>query len=218
MTDAKPSLPSKLLVATNNRGKFPEIQSLLKTLNIEAISAFEFGLEEPEEIGKTFAENALIKAKFYANKTGFPAIADDSGLCIEAMQNRPGIHSARFAFDEKIGKTNFPYAFEKIFSELEAKGFTKNSAEKPRAFFICNLAIFDPKTGLGENFEGEINGVISLEPRGSKGFGYDPIFIKDGLEKTFGEIDPNEKDAISHRAVAFRKLADWWNFGRGGEI
>lgn len=207
MSERKFSLPAKLLVATNNKGKFPEIQSLLKTLNIEAISAFEFALKEPEETGKTFAENAMIKAKFYAEKTGFATIADDSGLCIEAMQNRPGIHSARFAFDEKIGKTNFPYAFEKIFSELK----NKNNIEKPRAFFICNLAIFDATTGLEKNFEGRIDGTISPEPRGTKGFGYDPIFIKDGMEKTFGEIEPQEKDAISHRAEAFRQLADWHN-------
>lgn len=199
-------LPKSLLVATHNKGKFPEIQSLLAEIGIEAISAFEFNVPVPEEDGTTFAENAMIKAKAYAKATGLPAIADDSGICIEALENAPGIDSAPFAFNEKIGKTDFNYAFGKIFTALKEKGFDENSPEKPKAFFICNLAVFDPKTGEGANFEGRIDGHITFTPRGEKGFGYDPIFIKEGMDKTFAELDPDFKNSISHRVEAFKKL------------
>ncbi len=191
--------PSRLLIATNNKGKFLEISSLLAPFKIEAVPTFKFDLTEPEESGKTFAENSLIKAKYYAKKTGLIALADDSGLCVEAMNGEPGIHSARFALDEKNEK-NFPAAFEKI-----AQKINKNS----RAYFICNLTIFDPQTDFSISFEGRVDGNLSFPPRGNKGFGYDPIFIKDGIEKTFGEIDADEKDKISHRGEAFLKFIKW---------
>jgi len=189
----------KLLIATGNKGKFFEIEALLKSLGIQAISSSNFDLREPEESGKTFAENSLIKAKFYGEKTGLISLADDSGLCVEAMNGAPGIHSARFALDEK-GEKNFPAAFEKI---------SKKIAQNSRAYFICNLALFDPKTNFSISFEGRVDGELTFPPRGNQGFGYDPIFIKDGMNKTFGEIPATEKDKISHRAAAFRKLKSW---------
>ena len=189
----------KLLIATGNKGKFFEIESLLKPLGIEAIPATNFDLKEPEETGTTFAENSLIKAKFYAEKTNIPALADDSGLCVCAMNGAPGIHSARFALDEK-GEKNFPAAFAKISEKI---------SENSRAYFICNLTFFDPKNNFALSFEGRVDGNLTFPPRGSLGFGYDPIFIKDGMDKTFGEISAQEKDQISHRAKAFKKFVEW---------
>ncbi len=127
------------------------------------------------------------------------ALADDSGLCVEAMNGEPGIHSARFALDEK-GQKNFPEAFKKIAAK---------TGQNLRAYFICNLTIFDPEKNFSISFEGRVDGKLSFPPRGDKGFGYDPIFIKDGMSKTFGEIDPKKKDQISHRGEAFKKLIDW---------
>jgi len=192
-------LPKKILIATNNKGKFSEISAMLKSIGIEAIGTFEFNLEEPEETGKTFAENSLLKARFYGKKTNLVALADDSGLCVEAMSGKPGIHSARFALNEK-GEKDFPLAFKKI---------AERTSENSKAFFICNLALFDPKTNFEISFEGRIDGNLIFPPRGNKGFGYDPIFIKNGMDKTFGEILPGEKDKISHRGAAFEKLLDW---------
>jgi XTP/dITP diphosphohydrolase len=189
----------KLLIATNNKGKFQEISSLLAPFKIEAVPTFQFNLEEPEETGKTFAQNSLIKAKYYAKKTALISLADDSGLCVEAMNGEPGIHSARFALNEK-GEKDFDAAFENI-----SKNISKNS----RAFFVCNLTLFDPQTDFAISFEGRVDGNLSFPARGNKGFGYDPIFIKNGMEKTFGEIDADEKDKISHRGEAFLKFINW---------
>ncbi|OFW81314.1 MAG: non-canonical purine NTP pyrophosphatase, RdgB/HAM1 family [Alphaproteobacteria bacterium RIFCSPLOWO2_01_FULL_40_26] len=189
----------KLLIATGNKGKFFEIEALLKTLGIEAIPSFQFDLREPEETGANFAENSLIKAKFYGEKIGIPALADDSGLCVCAMKDAPGIHSARFAINEN-GKKDFPQAFKKI-----AEKIGKNRS----AFFICNLSLFDPKTNFSISFEGRVGGELTFPPRGNQGFGYDPIFTKDGMDKTFGEISAVKKDQISHRAKAFKKFSKW---------
>lgn len=199
-------LPRKILVATNNSGKFAEISDLLQQINIEAIKAPE-GIAEPEETGLSFGENSLLKAKYYAKKTGLIALADDSGLCIEALGGAPGIHSARFALDESRQK-NFPFAFEKIFIAL------KEIASNPcgsKAYFICNLTIFDPQTNFSKSFEGRIDGALTFPSRGNQGFGYDPIFIKNGMEQTFGEISASEKDAISHRAEAFKQLINYFS-------
>ena len=200
-------LPTKLLIATNNKGKFSEIESLLNHINIKSVPTFQFNLAEPEETGTTFAANSLLKAKYYAAKTGLTALADDSGLCVEAMNGAPGIYSARFAKNSD-GQDDFPAAFEKIFSEIE-----KNSPQNFRAFFICNLSIFDPKTNFEISFEGRVDGNLTFPPRGDQGFGYDPIFIKNGLNKTFGEMAAEEKDQISHRADAFNKLVEWLKNG-----
>lgn len=194
-------LPRKILVATNNSGKFVEISDLLQQINIEAIKPSP-DIAEPAETEETFAANSLLKAKYYAQKTGLTALADDSGLCIEGLDGKPGIHSARFAIDE-FGQKNFPQTFNKIAALLKEKGLEPCGS---KAYFICNLTIFDPLTNFSQSFEGRIDGVLTFPARGTQGFGYDPIFIKDGMQQTFGEILSVEKDAISHRAVAFKKL------------
>lgn len=198
--------PSKLLVATNNQGKFIEIKALLDQINIEAIPSFQFGIPEPEETGVSFQENSLLKAQYYSKKTGIFSLADDSGLCIPDLNNDPGVYSARWAIDCKTGQKNFPAAFAKISSELQKSNIDPYS--KPKAYFICNLSLFDPKTNLSLSFEGRVDGSLTFPPRGNFGFGYDPIFTKDGMNQTFAEINPRLKDQISHRAKAFKKLVD----------
>jgi XTP/dITP diphosphohydrolase len=197
----------KILIATGNQGKFNEISQLLKPLNISAISTADFSLAEPEEYGKTFQENSLIKARYYGSQTNLIALADDSGLCVDALNGKPGIKSARFAFDEKLQKSNFPLAFEKIFFELAEIGITPE--KKPSAYFICNLSLFNPKTNFEISFEGRVDGHLIYPPRGNKGFGYDPIFVKDDMDISFGEIAASEKDLISHRGNAFKKFVAW---------
>ncbi len=194
------SIPKQLLIATNNKGKFFEIESLLNQINIKAVPTFQFNIEEPEETGKTFAENSLLKARYYGSKTGLMALADDSGLCVDAMNGEPGIYSARFAKNER-GESDFNFAFEKISAAIKNNNYA--------AHFICNLALFDPKTNFEISFEGRVDGNLTFPALGNKGFGYDPIFIKNGMNQTFGEIDPEEKDQISHRADAFLKLVNW---------
>ncbi len=192
---------SRILIASGNAGKVKEISALLSPLGIKPIPASQFNLVEPEELGSTFAENSLIKAKYYGLKSKIVALADDSGLCVDAMNGQPGIHSARFALNKK-GEKDFNSAFEKISQKVLAE---KNS----RAHFICNLTIFDPEKNFSVSFEGKVEGRLVFPPRGDKGFGYDPIFIKNGMKKTFGEIDPEEKDELSHRGEAFKKLVSW---------
>lgn len=196
-------LPQEILIATNNRGKFGEISDLLKSINIKAIPTFDFDIVEPEETGATFEANSLLKAKYYAQKTNLFALADDSGLCVAAMNGDPGIYSARFAKNAQ-GKNDFAWAFQKIFDEI-----SKNEQKNFRAHFICNFSLFDPKSGFAISFEGRVDGNLVFPARGNKGFGYDPIFIKDGMTETFGEIDPIEKDQISHRGMAFKKMVQW---------
>ncbi len=204
---SKISLPKEILVATNNSGKFIEISDLLQSINISAIFAAKFNIAEPKETGTSFADNALLKAKYYAARAKLFSIADDSGLSIDALNGDPGIHSARLAIDDN-GNKNFAIAFEKIAKKLQEKNIDIFS-QKIAASFICNLCLFDPKTKFHINFEGKINGRITFPPRGDNGFGYDPIFIKDGHDLTFGEMESEEKDKISHRAVAFAKMLDW---------
>ena len=199
-------LPRKILVATNNSGKFVEISDLLQQINIEAVKV-SADIAEPAETGTDFAANSLLKAKYYAEKTGFVALADDSGLCVEALNGAPGIYSARFALDES-GQKNFPYAFEKIFTSLKENGAEPCGS---KAHFICNLTIFDPQTNFSISFEGRIDGMLTFPARGNQGFGYDPIFLKNGMAETFGEISASEKDAISHRAEAFRQLINYFS-------
>lgn len=201
------AFPSKILVATNNQGKLKEIRELLSGAKIQAVSPLELNafknFVEPEETGKTFAANSFIKAQFYAKKSGLTSLADDSGLCIEALDGIPGIHSARFALDEK-GEKNFPKTFEKIFELLKARNLDVTK-DVVKAHFICNLTIYYPQNNAFFSFEGRVDGKL-CEPRGSKGFGYDPIFIKDGMHLSFCEIDPELKDQISHRGEAFKKF------------
>lgn len=200
-------LPTEILIATNNQGKFVEIRDLLNQINIKSISTADFNISEPEETGATFAENSLLKAKYYAAETNLCALADDSGLCVEDLNGEPGVHSARFAIDENTGKKNFPLAFEKIKNSLIKNNI--DLSQNPRAHFICNLTIFDPKTDFSISFEGRVDGFLNFASLGNKGFGYDPIFTKNGMNKTFGEIEPELKDKISHRAEAFNQLVKW---------
>ncbi len=205
-------LPKKIIIASNNQGKIREISDLLSTLGVEAIApksldAFT-NFTEPSETGDDFATNSLIKAKFYAEKSGLVSLADDSGFCVNDLDGRPGVHSARFALDEN-GKKNFTRAFEKIFNQLQEKNKSLDK-EKLKCHFICNLSIYDPVDKFHKSFEGRVNGTLS-KPKGTNGFGFDPIFIKDGMNQTFGEIDPELKNNISHRADAFKKLTNWLN-------
>ncbi len=198
---------TELLIATGNRGKLKEIADLLAKINIKAIGSFDYNLEEPEENGKTFAENSLIKAKYYGDKTGLVALADDSGLCIDVLNGKPGIHSARWAIN-KEGEKDFSEAFDKIRWALNEKTLSMKQ-DKINAHFICNLSIYDPKTKNHHSFEGKVSGHLTFPARGYKGFGYDPIFIPEGYSKTFGEMPNAEKEKISHRSKAFEQLVLW---------
>ncbi|MFM6971995.1 MAG: RdgB/HAM1 family non-canonical purine NTP pyrophosphatase [Alphaproteobacteria bacterium] len=196
----------KILIASNNKGKLGEIAKLLNAINIEAISASDFNLIEPEETADNFADNAFIKAKYYGDKINMIALSDDSGLCIPALNNEPGVRSARFAIDEN-GNKNFELAFEKIFLQLKEKNIS--STDKISAFFICNLCLYNPKNNFKINFEGRVDGKLIYPARGNKGFGYDPIFVKENMSQSFGEIEAEFKHQISHRALAFSQLENW---------
>jgi len=182
---------SQLVVASHNEGKVREIKALLGPHGIVPLSAGSLGLPEPEETAKTFAGNAELKARASAQGSGHAALADDSGLCVEALGGDPGIYSARWAGETK----DFSIAMTRIESELKAKGLK----------FVCALSLALP-SGEIQTFEGEVHGTLTFPPRGDHGFGYDPIFIADGMDQTFAEIDPAQKHAMSHRARAFEKL------------
>jgi XTP/dITP diphosphohydrolase len=188
---------STLVVASHNQGKVREIAALLEPHGLEVRGAAELGLEEPEETGTTFAENALLKARAAAAASGFPALADDSGLSVEALGGAPGIFSARWAGPKK----NFALAMARVERELRVLRIADGKAK-----FVCALALALP-TGEAELFEGEVHGHLTFPPRGKNGFGYDPIFVAEGMKETFGEIDPALKHTISHRARAFENFA-----------
>jgi XTP/dITP diphosphohydrolase len=193
----------QLVIASHNSGKVREIAYLLSSFGVEVVSAAEFGLSEPEETGTTFAENAILKARTATLACGLPALADDSGLSVDALDGRPGIHSARWAGKER----NFVAAMARLELELEK---TANR----RARFVCALALAWPwKKGKWPKtapetkvFEGMVEGTLVFPPRGDKGFGYDPVFVPDGYDITFGEMVAEKKHTISHRADAFTKL------------
>lgn len=189
----------KLLIASHNAGKVREIAELLAPLAISIAGADELGLPEPEETGSTFAENAEIKARAAVKVAGLAALADDSGLVVGALGGAPGIYSARWAGPEK----NFTFAMARVRHELEERHGTDYSAK-----FVCALALAWPGQEV-RVFEGEVKGSLSFPPRGGNGFGYDPIFVADGMDETFGELDPAVKHAISHRARAFAKLRSY---------
>ncbi len=185
-----------LVVASHNAGKMKEIGDLLTPFKVSVKSAGELNLPEPEETGETFIANAKLKALASARGANFPALADDSGLCVYDLGGAPGIYSARWAGPSK----DFSVAMKRIEDEL-------GGAQEPRARFVCALALAWPD-GHCETFEGEVRGTLVFPPRGEKGFGYDPIFIPDGHFITFAEMDPAAKHEISHRANAFRLLVD----------
>lgn len=188
--------PGRLIIASHNDGKVREINDLLSPLGIEAAAAKKIGLADPEETGSTFAENAALKARAAAAASGLPALADDSGLAVTALAGAPGIFSARWAGEPR----DFGLAMKKVETAVFDTG-----TEDFTARFVCVLALAWPD-GHAETFEGEVNGLLVFPPRGDKGFGYDPIFVPDGYHITFGEMEPEEKHSISHRADAFRKL------------
>jgi XTP/dITP diphosphohydrolase len=208
--------PGKLVIASHNAGKIREIAALLGPYGIEPISAADLDLPEPEETGNSFADNAELKARTAADLSGLPALSDDSGLCVDALDGKPGIHSARWAEpstatpqlspDGEPGEAkverDFGYGMQRIEEELQALGPDASRS----AHFVCALSVCWPEDGQCETFEGRVDGTLVWPPRGERGFGYDPMFQPVGYEQTFGEIDPTQKHAMSHRADAFHKL------------
>jgi XTP/dITP diphosphohydrolase len=199
-------LTGRLVVATHNAGKLREIGDLLGPFGLATVGAAALGLEEPEETGSTFRDNAVLKARAAARASGLIALADDSGLCVEALDGAPGVYSARWAG----GTRDFGAAMAGVQRELEAR-----AAPPPwRAAFVSVLAVAWAD-GAVETFEGRVDGVLVFPPRGMAGFGYDPIFRPDGHDRTFGEMSAEEKHgipadgslALSHRARAFQKFA-----------
>tara|TARA_X000000950_G_scaffold237113_2_gene288375 strand:+ start:45292 stop:45897 length:606 start_codon:yes stop_codon:yes gene_type:complete len=188
--------PGPLIAATHNKGKVKELKALFEPLGFTVTSAIELDLEEPEETEKTFAGNAALKALAAARTTGKPALSDDSGLEVFALNGQPGIYSARWAGEPR----SFENAMKRVEDELKTKNTDDYSAR-----FVCALAIGWPD-GHTEIFEGEVRGHLEFPARGDQGFGYDPIFVADGETITFGEMDPDKKHAMSHRADAFVKL------------
>lgn len=191
-----PRLSGRLVVASHNQGKVREISALLGPLGVEAVSAGALGLPEPAETEPTFTGNAALKARAAVNGSGLPALADDSGLEVFALAGAPGVYSARWAGPDK----DFRTAMERVWRELQEKGATDFSAR-----FVCVLALARPD-GSVETFEGEARGRIVWPPRGEHGFGYDPIFVPNGHERTFGEMRHEEKLPLTHRARAFEKF------------
>jgi XTP/dITP diphosphohydrolase len=194
----------KLVIATHNAGKLKEIAALIEPYGPDCISAGALGLPEPAETGRTFAENALIKARAAAESSGLPALADDSGLSVAALDGRPGVWTADWAerqwFEGEPGR-DWYMAMGKVEGMLQAQG-----PETPReAAFHCVLALAWP-AGEHALYEGKAEGSLTWPPRGTMGFGYDPVFVPAGNENTFAELDPAEKHRISHRAAAFAKL------------
>jgi len=186
----------ELVVASHNPGKVREIMELIAPFGIKTVGAAELGLPEPEETGSSFAANATLKAEAAAKDSGLPALADDSGLCVAALDNAPGIYSARWAGPAK----DFRLAMRRVEDELRTSG-----SHDTRAFFVCALALAAPGAAT-EAFEGRIYGSLTFPSRGHKGFGYDPIFVPEGYRMSFGEMAPAEKHAMSHRARAFAKF------------
>lgn len=189
-------LSERLIIASHNSGKVREIAELLAPYGIEVMSAGAVNLAEPEETGTTFVANAELKARAAAAASGLPSLADDSGLVVKALGGDPGIFSARWAGPTK----DFMIAMMRVQRELEVKAATDR-----RAHFIAVLSLCWPD-GHCESFEGRVDGTLVWPPRGTKGFGYDPMFLPNGHDATFGEMEPAAKHAISHRADAFRKL------------
>lgn len=188
--------PGRLIAATHNKGKVVELKALFEPLGFDVTSAGELGLDEPVETEFTFAGNALLKARAACKATGAPALSDDSGIAVTALGGMPGVNTADWAGHPR----DFYLAMEKVERELQAIEAKDRSAK-----FVCCLAVVWPD-GREETFQGEVHGDLVWPPRGERGFGYDPVFIAKGETQTFGEMDPDKKHAMSHRADAFAKL------------
>lgn len=201
----------KIVVASHNAGKLREFTDLMAPFGIEAKSAKEYGLPEPDETGTTFEQNALIKALAAAKATGLPALSDDSGLCVDALDGAPGVYTANWA-ETPDGSRDFGMAMQRTEVALQEVGAITPARRKGRFVAVICLAFPD---GQAEYFRGEVEGTLVWPPRGELGFGYDPVFLPDGFEKTFGEMSAKEKHgwkpgqptALSHRARAFQKFA-----------
>jgi XTP/dITP diphosphohydrolase len=191
---------TRLVVASHNAGKVREIRDLVGPHGLSVVSAGELGLPEPDETGDTFVANAELKAVASAQGSGLPALSDDSGLEVEALDGAPGIYSARWAGEAK----DFAFAMRRVAEEVRGRGSWGDPG--PRANFTCALCLAWPD-GATELFEGKVYGHLVWPPRGAKGFGYDPMFVADGERLTFGEMEPDAKHAISHRARAFALFA-----------
>ena len=201
-------ISGRLVIATHNPGKLAEMRDLLAAYGVEATSAGELGLREPEETGTTFRANARIKAQAAAKASGMASFADDLGLAVDALGGKPGIHSARWAGPEK----DFRFAMNEIQTKLMEQG--AKAPEQRRAHFVSALCVAWPDGHL-EEFEATVDGTLVWPPRGDKGFGYDPMFLPDGHALTFGEMSSDDKHGLpprgkglSHRARAFLKLAE----------
>lgn len=210
MSGIRQKLQGRLVIATHNSGKLWEMRELLAPYGLDAVSAGELGLPDPEETGATFVANAELKARGAAQAAGLPALADDSGLCVDVLGGAPGLFSARWAEVTPGGIRDFGAAMDKVEAAL------KEAAAKPpyTAHFVSVISLARP-SGEVESFEGKVFGTLVFPPRGILGFGYDPIFLPDGLSRTFGEMMAAEKQAIpadgspalSHRARAFQAFA-----------
>lgn len=192
----------KIVVASHNSGKIREISDLLRPFKVDVLAAAGLGLEEPEETGTTFLENAVLKAEASAAAAALPALADDSGLVVEALDGAPGVFSARWAGPNR----NFIRAMKRLIDEL---------GERDRAAYFVSALVLAWPDGHNECFEGKVFGQLVWPMRGHHGFGYDPIFMAEGEQQTFGEMEPEKKHRISHRAVAFRKLVAACFNGKG---
>ncbi len=196
--------PGSLVIATHNAGKLKEISALLEPHGLNCLSAGSLGLPEPAETGTTFVQNALLKAHAAAEASGIVALADDSGLAVEALDGRPGVYTADWAerqwFEGSAGRDWF-MAMGKVEGLLQERGRDVSRA----AAFHCVLALAWPD-GESAVYEGRAPGSLTWPPRGKLGFGYDPVFVPEGMERTFAELEPEEKHRISHRADAFAKL------------
>ena len=192
---------TRLVVASHNAGKVREIGELMRPLGVATVSAADLDLPEPDETETTFEGNARLKARAAVKASGLPALADDSGLVVAALGGAPGIYSARWA--ETPQGRDFGHAMETVREKLEAIA----APEPRRAAFVCALTLAWPD-GHDETFLGACKGRLVWPPRGERGFGYDPVFVAQGHEITFGEMEPERKHAISHRAETFRQLVD----------
>lgn len=197
-------MPRKLIIASHNKDKAKEISEFLSPYGFEVITAGEAGVDEPEETENTFAANALLKAHNCARKSGLISLADDSGLEVDALGGAPGIYSARWGGSEK----NFKMAMKRVYDEIKKLNLDPEGAN---ARFICALAIVFPD-GKEEVMEGKVEGTLTFPPKGDKGFGYDPIFVPDGYNETFGQLPSSVKSSISHRARAFEKFRKFCEF------
>ena len=212
----------RLVLASHNPDKIAELREFLSPLRLDCLSAAELGLASPEETGASFAANARLKAEAAAQASGLPALADDSGLCVDALDGAPGVRSARWAVRPREDEPDFLFGMQKIERALMRRGVRARRApnpQSPSACFVCALALAWPPAGRAPHaterggrvrvFEGRARGCLIFPPRGELGFGYDPIFVPHGSVISFGEMVATHKNRISHRADAFRQLHQW---------